>query len=146
MKSAFSLLEIIIVVIIVSILASIAFPGMVRMYETNMDKEAMSSLKLIQAAEDSYYLEESEYFETDVGCETNPGFSYADTINSNLVLRLSTINWEYCVDNIGGFSAWARRTMATNPSASPYRTLVLRKGSLEACCDTDCKTTTPACP
>jgi len=136
-SNGFSLLEIIIVVIIITILAGIAFPVLVKSREGAMDKEAMASLKLIQAAEDSYYLEENAYLTTGGDCSTTPA-----AINTDLALRLSTTNWNYC---IGGTSSdyfgYAQRTIAARGSVS-FRVLRIKKDSMEACCGMLCADTT----
>ena len=135
MKRGFSLLEVVIVCIIIGILASFAFPGFIKMREGAMDKEAMASLRLIQAAEDSYYLETTEYFIT-----TTTPCQQATSLNTNLALRLNTVNWDYCIAANGttDYFALAWRQKPNSGGSSLHRSLRISRGDTEACCKENC--------
>ena len=94
-KKGFTLLELLIVVAIIGILASLGFPSYSRAKEKALDKEAKSNLKLIQPAEKGHYLEMNAYYPSS-GSESN-----VTNINNNLHLSLTTTNWTYTVWSTG---------------------------------------------
>jgi len=90
-----TLIEILIVLIIVGILASFAFPGYIKMRETAVDKEVKSALKLVQSAQKIYRLERPYFYgDASSGCTTDK----SSEINTILHLDLVNSNWNYCVD------------------------------------------------
>jgi len=102
-KKSFTLIEIIIVIVIVGILSAIALPNFGIMREKQLDKEAKAVLKLIQAAERIYRMENGSYYSS----------SNIALINSNLRLGLpdtGTPNWTYA---LGATSATATRSGRT---------------------------------
>ena len=94
-KKGFTLVELLIVVIIIGILASLAFPNFGKTKENALDKQAISNLKLIQAAEKGHYLEMLAYYPL-LGSTSDIA-----NINNNLHLSLTTTNWNYTVWNTG---------------------------------------------
>lgn len=86
---AFSLLELMVVVIIVAIIVSLALPNFRKAYLDTQDREAISMLKLIQQGLKIYYLENNVYG------------ACGDTSNCNAFLRLSLTSkvWNYSVPN-----------------------------------------------
>jgi len=95
-KEGFTILELLIVVAIIGILASLAIVNYVKTKEYALDKEAISNLKIIQVAEKSYYM------------DSVPNTYYASSviadINSNLKLSLpssSQRSWNYQVWDTG---------------------------------------------
>ena len=94
-KEGFTLLEVLIVVAIIGILASLAIVNHGKAKEYALDKEAISNLKLIQVAEKGYYLDMSTYYPLSAS-ESNIA-----NINDNLKLYLTTTNWTYTVWSTG---------------------------------------------
>lgn len=97
-KKGFTLLELFIVLIIIGILASLAIPNFGKTKEYTLDKEAISNLKLIQAAEKGHYLDMNTYYPSS-GSESN-----VTNINSNLKVSLpsgSNRSWNYAVWSTG---------------------------------------------
>lgn len=101
MKKGFTMLELLVVIIIVGVLAALAFANFGRARESALEKAAQSNLRLISAAEKIYHLETSIYL---------TGTSDLATINTNLKLYLPAQDWDYRIDAGTGFLAKARRT------------------------------------
>lgn len=102
-----TLLEIIIVVIILSVLASLALPQFGKGQEEALKKEAISNLKIIQEAERLHELETGKYY-PDSGTEDKIA-----SINSYLKIALSSEaspKWTYKVKDTG--CAQATRNIA----------------------------------
>jgi len=101
---AFSLIELIVVIIILGILAAISIPAFQKTQERAFDNDAKASLKLIQSAEKIYRLETGFYYP--------PGSTDGNhsTINTNLRLSLpvTTSKWNYTVDGTTGESKAVR--------------------------------------
>jgi len=99
-REGFTLIEMVVVIIVVAILASLALPRYRKTVERAKNKGAKSSLELISAAERINYYEIGAY----VSCTS------ASDCNSKLRLSLSDKDWDYSVaatsDN---FTATAQR-------------------------------------
>lgn len=98
-RRAFSMIEILIVVIIVGILSSLAIYNFGPAKEKTADKEASSCLKLLQAAEKTYYLENGSAYYPSSGSITD-----ISLINQNLHVSLRTDTtrlWDYTVKSNG---------------------------------------------
>ncbi|MDD5352628.1 MAG: prepilin-type N-terminal cleavage/methylation domain-containing protein [Candidatus Omnitrophica bacterium] len=92
-RRAVTLIELVVVVIIVGILASIALPTYVRSRERTMDKQAQAILSLIRSAERAYRLETGLYYP-----QSTTAVTAIDTINTNLRLDLVSDNsWTYSI-------------------------------------------------
>lgn len=100
MNKGFTMLELLVVIIIVGVLAALAFPNFGRARESALEKAAQSNLMLISAAEKIYHLETTTYFS---------GTSDLAVINTNLKLSLPAQDWDYRIDAGTGFLAKARR-------------------------------------
>jgi len=92
-------MELIAVIIIIGILASIAIPSYNRSRERAVGQEARANLKLIVAAEKIYNMETGNYYFSSVMAD----------INSNLKLSLTATNWSYSITSAGTYTAAARR-------------------------------------
>lgn len=104
---AFTLLELLVVLIIVGIMAGIAIPNYTKTRERALNREAQTALSLIQAAERIYRLRNPTYY----------GSLVLDDINDNLKLSLSSQVWTYSiVAGANAFTASARRS----PTGTPW--------------------------
>ncbi|MBL7131774.1 MAG: prepilin-type N-terminal cleavage/methylation domain-containing protein [Candidatus Omnitrophica bacterium] len=124
--AGFTLIELIAVVIIVAILISLAVPQYTKTIERAKEKEAIANLKLMQAAQKIYKLEQGFFY-------PGSGGPSIDEINENLRLDLNENQWQYNVPATGtddDFSAmayrgdWKTRTYSidqdlTEPVCSP---------------------------
>ena len=102
-------MELIVVIVIVGILAGLAAPIYIKTKEKALDREAISALKLVQAAEKIYRMEQGFYFPcTDTACiaQLTSGTVTANVndINSflHLYLRNQNQNWDYTVNSNNG--------------------------------------------
>lgn len=86
---AFTLLEVIVVIIILAILVSISMPLYHKTVESARGEEAKTSLKLIQARERIIKLERNSY----INCTSTLDCNNA----TRLGLQLSANNWDYNV-------------------------------------------------
>ena len=75
-QAAFTLLELLVVMAIISILVSIAVPKFADYRRRAFDTRALSDLRSVAAAEELYFLENEKYFNCgNAQCETLPGVS-----------------------------------------------------------------------
>ncbi len=102
-KKGFTLLELLIVIIIIGILASLALPNFGKSKENVLNKEAISNLKLMQVAEKGHYLEMNTYYPSPAVSTSNIA-----NINDNLKLSLNANNWTYTVWSSTGCSQATR--------------------------------------
>lgn len=107
MKSGFTLTEVLIVVIIIGILASLGLPQFYKTIGKALTKEAIANLKLIAAAEKVYRMEIGGYY------PQNPPEGDIADINSYLRLYFTNeTNWDYTITTAAPntFTATADRT------------------------------------
>ncbi len=108
-KNSFTLLELIIVIVIVGILATLGLLNYGGIKESTLGKEAKVNLKLLAAAEKIYKMESNDNI-----------YAYCTAASScNTLLKLSIVtsnpNWNYSVTAPGSadsFTAVANRTAA----------------------------------
>ncbi len=91
-KTAFTLIELLIVVVVVAILATFALPGFIEMQKKAKDRDARTQLKRIQEAEKTYRLRNGNYTACDFDAVT-----VAPDCNLVLELDLSDQRWDYAV-------------------------------------------------
>lgn len=100
----FTILELVIVIVIIGILATLGLASFSAPREQSIEKEAIGNLKLMAAAEKIYRMENAAY----IGCANTAA------VNTNLRLMFPTNdpNWKYRVVGISAtnFSARAQRT------------------------------------
>lgn len=99
-KKGFTLIELVVVIIIIGIFATVSFTHYVSTREKVLDKEAISNLKLIRDAERITKVETSNYY------PTSGSVSDIAAINTNLSLMLPTASnpyryWDYVVTSTG---------------------------------------------
>jgi prepilin-type N-terminal cleavage/methylation domain-containing protein len=93
-RKAFTLLELLTVIIIISILAAWGLPNYTTSKEKASDKEAVSNLKIMQSAQMAYKLDAGTYY-------SNASAAY---INQNLRVSVPTgtnRNWNYTAYSSG---------------------------------------------
>ena len=103
--TGFTLLELITVIVILVILATVTLPKYGKIKESAIDNEAIANLKLIQAAENAFKIIENQYVSG----------SDAGALNTILRLALPTTSaslWNYKAEVIdtNTFTAKSRRT------------------------------------
>jgi len=84
-KKGFTLIEVLIVVIILGILATIAIPQFAKMTKKARLAEAWTNLAAIRTAQSVYYLEQDKYTtainQLDGGTESSLNFNYTVTVS-----------------------------------------------------------------
>jgi len=101
---SFTLLEILVVIIIIGVLATLGISQYIPSREQAMSREAQANLKLITAAEKIYRMENGTFYPAS-GLQNN-----VNTININLKLSLAATNWAYEITGgTGTFTATADR-------------------------------------
>lgn len=111
----FTLVELIIVVVVMGILATIAMPLFMGSRERAFDREAQANLRLILAAERTYRMEDSSNLYIQTGS--------VDTINTFLKLMLPSNadrNWDYLTRTAGGNTSFCAQ--ADRMPGGPART------------------------
>lgn len=88
-KMAFTLNELVIVVVLIGVLAAIALPSYFRAVEKSSAREAKSALGLIHAGQKIYHSRNNYYL-------GNCGIT---VINSELGLNLEASYWSYCAND-----------------------------------------------
>lgn len=89
-KLGFTLIEVVTVIIIIGVLATLAIPSFQTMRERSIDQEAVANLRLIAAGERIFRMEVGNYYVSTAPHITN--------INTNVSLFLpfgATRNWDY---------------------------------------------------
>jgi prepilin-type N-terminal cleavage/methylation domain-containing protein len=91
MTKAFTALELLVVIIIIGILATLSLPNLRKMKEKSYDNEAKATLKLLQAAEKIYYMQNGFYYPYSGAVDHN-------SLNTYLKVFLPTssnVHWAY---------------------------------------------------
>ena len=98
-KRAFTLIELLLVVVVVVTLALIALPNYSKSKQKATQKEGLSNIKLIAAAERIYRMENTDYITCN--CSSAANCANATGCNTQLSLMLNTANWTYGVSTSG---------------------------------------------
>lgn|SRR3989338_2438840 len=95
-KKAFTIMEVMTVVIIVGVIAVFAIPNFSKTMEKSYEQDALTQLTAIHAAQDIYRAQTGAYW--------SPGVTYDVTaINSNLGLSIMENGMQYtCYDDLSG--------------------------------------------
>ena len=94
-QTGLTLLEIMIVVIVIGLLATLTIPHFGWRRERSLDDEAEAGLKQMNAAEKFYHLEHAENYYPATDSQTD-----ISSINLNLKLDLREDSWDYlCTDS-----------------------------------------------
>lgn len=140
-RKGFTLLEILIVVIIVGVLATLGLVNYQRVVERTQDNAAKSDLKLIRAAERIYRMEQGVY----INCPTTTD------LNNNLKLSIpnptSNAIWQYSAVATNPTTAFSARAVRVNADAAVQRTWCISQDpNAEPCCSGSGCSTSPGCP
>ena len=98
-NAGFTIMELVLVVVILAVLSLIAIPNYLKSRAKIQQKEALTNVRLIAAAEKIYYIEGAHYLgcncSTPVECAGGSGCNYL------LKLMLNTRDWAYSVATTG---------------------------------------------
>lgn len=98
-EQAFTLVELIMVVVVLITISSIAIPNYLKAKKRAMQKEGISNVKLIAAAETIQRMEFIDYI--DCNCSSAADCANSTGCNTLLKLSLNTANWTYTVVTAG---------------------------------------------
>ncbi|MFH0877902.1 MAG: prepilin-type N-terminal cleavage/methylation domain-containing protein [Candidatus Omnitrophota bacterium] len=106
---AFTLMELVIVIVIIGILSAIAIPNYNAAREKSFDSEARSALRIIRAANQQYFSQTTNYYPSSGVVSSLP------TINNILTIDISPGRWTYSIERLGtgGFRVRASRSGRT---------------------------------
>jgi prepilin-type N-terminal cleavage/methylation domain-containing protein len=113
MKKGFTIMELLVIMVIISVLATLAMPAYMRSMEMTFDNQAKSDLKLLSNAQKSYYVDMNAYYVP--SNSTQPGINRE--LNNVLGLALSggtDRKWNFTTDVSG--CCEATRTAADSRS------------------------------
>ena len=113
-RKGFTLIEVLIVVIILGILATIAIPQFARMTRKARLAEAWTNLAAIRTGESVYYMEESAYTtnigQLDAGEATSTNFTYSVNVSGSTFNAASAGS----TTATNGITAWMTDTGASD--------------------------------
>ena len=107
-------MELMITIVIIGILAGLAFPRFTKTFETTKAREAVAALQQIRAGERVYRIEENTYWRTEANVINDNA-----AINTQLHLSLDTCvarNWDFSLIGVTNntFTGRARRRSGRN--------------------------------
>ena len=121
----FNLIEILIVVMIIAVLASLAIPMYKKTVEKAKDDEARANLKLIQTGEKIYRLSRTYWYPHQ--SDSPQGVSGAEGINARLHLDLDEKNWTYQISYRAAPSYFRAEAVSNTSENPPSRTWYITK-------------------
>jgi prepilin-type N-terminal cleavage/methylation domain-containing protein len=137
-RRSFTLLELMIVIIIIGILATLGLINYQLVVEKTHDDKAKSELKLIRAAERIYRMEQGAY----IPCGNTAA------VNTNLKLAISNpptgATWSYTV--AGSPTAFQARALRVNAPGRVRTWCISQDPDAEPCCSGATCSTSPGCP
>jgi prepilin-type N-terminal cleavage/methylation domain-containing protein len=107
---AFTLIELIVVVVIVGVIAAFAVPNYRKTIDKTFERDAINQMYTLHAAEQRHFERTGSYYPTG---SANAGLS---AINTNLglsILNTSTVDLWHCNDVSGVYNCYARRRPGT---------------------------------
>lgn len=111
---AFTLMEILMVVIIISVIAGFGIPSYYKSYERGLRKNAESQLKSVQRAQELYKLKYDYYYPLSGNGDTTD----TATLNADLNINIMASGFEFsCLD------------LGQDPSAKVYKCRAVRDNS-----------------
>ena len=117
---AFTLMELLIVVIVIGIIVALSVPSYINTREKAIDKEAITALKLIRGANKQYYVKGNVFYPISGTVNSLP------IINSNLSTDITTTNWAISITGTGAaYTATAVRS---------GRTWTINQGTADPAC------------
>lgn len=134
-KRAFTLVELLVVIVIITIIAGITYPNYFKMREAALDKQAILGLRLIQGSQKVYRFKGDLFYPVDGSTETR-----ISSINSALHLDLDETYFDI---NTSGGAGDFTATLTRIPAATG-RTWTITKDSEPTCTCTG--TCTVGCP
>lgn len=145
---AVTLLELIVVVIIISILATVTGLNYQRTIEQARDKEALACLRLIRTGERIYRSEHEppQFFPWDTVAEQSQT-NASNQINPGLRLSLTTQNWHYFVTELNQSDNFRARAVRQNAPANFSREWIITNADCNPTFGAYCNPLNPgACP
>ena len=138
-NKGFTIIELMIVLVIIGVLASLAIPGFLRTKERALDKEAQIGLNFIAAGEKIYRVKTGSYYPLS-------GIVNKSDIEDNLQLDLSSSAWEYSIDGLSSGGVNFNATALRNEQTSWSRQWLINASGVLSC-ETKCAPCAPnVCP
>ncbi len=129
-RRGFSLIEVLIVVTIIGIITTVAIPILTNARRKAMDDKAISSMRVVNSAQQAYFTRTGGYGELDVLAGADPPFldsrfrSGVGIMGNGLEINLAVTNggtgYDSMATNPGGnFDYTSDETMVINPDIKP---------------------------
>lgn len=94
-RKAVTLAEVLVVVVVMGVIASVGYVSYHGMIEKRLDEEAKAAIRSIALAELSYFSENNSFYPSPQGMVNNEV-----TIMKNLDVDFYTDDWEFCINSI----------------------------------------------
>ncbi|MBI4707889.1 MAG: type II secretion system protein [Candidatus Omnitrophica bacterium] len=108
-SAAFTLMEMLVVIVIIGILATLSFSHFASVRESTFDREAQANLRLILAAERIARLEDPANLYVVPAPNNNSGIN----TDLHLMLPVSNPNWNYTINSANGSAFCANASRST---------------------------------